>query len=106
MPNRGDKRIGVSFAGILVSGVLSYIVQQCLGSWGVFDGMSEAAGKYFKAHVSPGVAGWTVALLIFASLYGVILWRVWRPRNIHHVDPATERINFGDHAEAELVPAS
>ena len=63
----------------------SYVVQRALEVWGVLDAISDALGSWLKINVPPAVAGWTIALIFVLAIYSLILWRVWRPRHIHHL---------------------
>lgn len=78
-------RVGVTMVGAVASVPASYFFKQVLNAWGVLDPISDAFGKYLKANVPAATAGWTLALIIVLAIYGVILWRVWRPRHIHHL---------------------
>lgn len=88
-----------------MSAPASYVVQRALGAWGVLDDVSDSLGKWLKVNVPPAAAGWTIALVFVFAIYGLLLWKVWRPRHIHHVDPASEQIKFGDSSEAQVVRA-
>lgn len=103
---KGDnRRFAITAGGLILSAPASYVVQRALGSWGVLDDVSDSLGRWLKVHVPPATAGWTIALLFVLAIYGLLLWKVWRPRHIHHVDPAPEKIGFGDSAKAQIVRA-
>lgn len=55
-----------------------------LGVWKVFDPVSDAIGRWTNVSVSAEQLGWTLALIVFCALFGLLLWKVWRPVHIHH----------------------
>ena len=82
----GDSaKISVTVVGAVVSLPASYVVQRVLGAWGVLDAISDTMGKYLKANVAPETAGWSLGLVLIMSIYGVLLWKVWRPHYVHAI---------------------
>lgn len=82
---KGDSgRIAITAGGLILSVPASYVVHRVLSAWGVLDDISDGLGKWLKIHVPPATAGWTLAVIFVLALYGLILWKVWRPRHIHH----------------------
>jgi len=70
--------------GVVVGAPASYVIQRVLGVWKVLDPVSDALGRWLKVSVSAEQLGWTVALMVVGALFGLLLWKVWRPVHIHH----------------------
>jgi hypothetical protein len=68
----------------------SYVVGKIVEKWGILDPLADQIGEWLRINVPPAAVGWAVALVIFAALYGLLLWRVWSPRHIHHHIDASE----------------
>jgi len=97
-------RATTSIVGGIIAAPASYIVQRALGAWGVLDPLSDWLGKWLKLNVSPEAAGWTVAVFVVLTIYGIILWRVWRPRHIHHKELPAQTVPIAS-AERQFIPA-
>jgi hypothetical protein len=78
-------RIATSLAAAVPAGGISYMSGRIFAKWGVLDAPADWIGEYLRVHVPPGTAGWVLGFLIFVILYGLILWKVWGPRHIHHL---------------------
>jgi len=78
------RRVVITVVGAIASAPFSYIVKRVLGAWGILDNISDALGRWLKLSVPPDAAGWSLALIACLGFYGLLLWRVWRPRDIHH----------------------
>lgn len=74
-----------SIAGAAIGAPVAYFLKKSFEAWGILDPLAETFGNWLKVHVSPAEAGWTLALAITLGLYGLLLWKVWRPRHIHHL---------------------
>lgn len=76
------KSVAKSIGGALVTGPLSYFFGTVAESWGILDPAAKALGGWLKTTVSPEAAALGAATMIFAFLYGLFLWRVWRPYSV------------------------
>lgn len=73
-----------AIAAILLAPV-GIFLKRMIESWGILDPYARATGDFLRTNVSPDQLGWTAAGIISLVAYVVILWRIWRPRHIHHL---------------------
>ena len=78
-------RIATSIITAPFAGILSYFAGRIVSVWGILDPVADKVGHWLKIHVTASDVGWAVTLVLFAVLYGIVLWRVWRPRHVHHL---------------------
>lgn len=97
-------RIATSLAAAVPAGGISYMSGRIFAKWGVLDAPADWIGEYLRVHVPPGTAGWVLGFLIFVILYGLILWKVWRPRHIHHLPVPHETAPVAT-STREFIPA-
>ena len=73
------RRILILLLPAIPSGIVSYLTQRALKSWGVLDAHADAFGQLLKRNVTPEQAGWTIALAVGLILYttSLILSRRW-----------------------------
>lgn len=82
MPGSSTKKQVATTVGVgILTAPASYVAQRVLGAWGVLDDISDALGVWLRINVSPEAAGWTIALVLVLGFYGLVLWRVWRPKH-------------------------
>jgi hypothetical protein len=102
-------RIGTTVIGAVAAAPISYVVGRAVEKWGVLDPTADVVGSWLKINVPPGAVGWTLAILLFAAFYGLILWKVWRPRHVYHDryhEPLREQARADASFEAEVIPAA
>lgn len=68
----------------------SYVIQKMLAAWKVLDPVSDAIGRWLRVTVSADQMGWTIALIVVGVAFGILLWRVWRPVHVHHLERNAE----------------
>jgi hypothetical protein len=61
-----------------ISGVVSYIFEKTLESWGILDPLATRLGKLLKDSFTPAQVGCAISALIFVLLYGLALLFIWR----------------------------
>jgi hypothetical protein len=77
-------RVATTVVGGVIAAPFSYMFGKIIEKWGILDPLADQIGEWLKVHVPAEAVSWTVGLLVFAALYGFLLWKVWRPRHIHH----------------------
>lgn len=94
-----------SIVGAVIAAPFAYVLKGALEAWGVLNPVAEALGGWLKVHVPPATAGWTMAVLISGGLYALLLWKVWRPRHVHHL-PITAETRPQATVASKLIKAS
>lgn len=80
------KRLFYSLAGVPFTALISFLIQRVLAEWGILDPVAKIVGSWLSANAPVQPLQWTFALLMATILYGILLWRVWDVRNVHHKD--------------------
>lgn len=62
----------------ICTAVVGYVAKIMLAAWGVLDPLSRWMGEWLHSHVSPTIAGWTIAVWVALMIYTFVLWRFWR----------------------------
>ncbi len=84
---------------------LGAFLKRMLESWGILDSVARATGEFLRTNVSADQLGWTSAGIVSLCAYVVILWRVWKPRHIHHL-PILAETKPGAALEQQFIPAA
>lgn len=106
LPSLSDIRSQIIKSAIaaIVLAPIGFFLRRMLESWGILDPYARATGEFLRTNVSPDQLGWTMAGILSLCAYVVILWRIWRPRHIHHL-PILAETKPAAALDVQFIPA-
>ena len=90
----------------ILSGIVSYVAKQVIASWGVLNPVSRWLGGWLQLHISAGLTGWILALLVFVAFYGFALWFLARRSHVQHVHHKEPQASTSPTPQLQMVVIS